>query len=111
MARTDPKQPVVLPLHLRSTARSLSLSLHRQTKTFRNTLIPFRRANLGGLLCARAQTNVHVHFRERERLTRRDLKNKKKVQTRERLRKRALPRCRDLTLRETKSFCYTVICV
>ncbi len=55
---------------------------------------------------ARAQTNVHVHFRERERERERErdrvrAENKKEKSffpTSERLRERALPRCRDLAL-------------
>jgi len=112
MARTDPELPVLLPLHLRWTAGSPSLSLHCQTKTFRNTLILFGEdANctqtLAVFLCARKQMHMYTLERERERERETDARsqpeNEKKVaQTRERLRERALPRCRDLALGETK---------
>ncbi len=58
---------------------------------------PFSEQKNLGLLFARAlaQRNVHVHF-ERERERELKTKNEKeKLRTSERLRERALPRCRD----------------
>ncbi len=57
--------------------------------------------NLGLLFAfrARAQANAHVHFeRERERERAENEKKKEELRTSDRLRERALPRCRDLSL-------------
>ncbi len=75
---------------------SVKIKIERESERLES----FRRAKKT-LVCfslfARAQANAHVHFeRERER----ELKTKKKeeLRTSERLRERALPRCRDLAL-------------
>ncbi len=103
-----PERPVVLPLHLRWTARSLSLSLRCQTKTFRNTLILSESKPPRFALRARKQVYMYTLERETEREIDVRRPENEKVKTRERLRERALPRCRDLTLRETKVYYYTV---
>ena len=64
-------------------------SLHRQTKTFRNTFESFSQSPKKTLVCfslfARAQANAHVHFereREREILRERAEKQKSKIKKR-----------------------------